>query len=191
MSDKKKRTTGPVAAIPQEVFEREEATKPIELIERSSDRYQSDLAYRDEMNAIRDKYERDLAFRGLYNMFRRQRHESNSTLKGVADTALEAHQLAKQADVTALYNWKHEMDTIMRLAKWILGLVLAAALASVVVVATKIYSWGQSNGELEIRIQTLEKQLQQAQQAKLKPFQDMIREMAPQSIQTPSKEMKP
>lgn len=137
-------------------FADEEGTAPISLIERGESRHER------ELRLIQKRYDDDPAFRALWNMMRRQRRESNRTLGKVADTATETHQemrdlkdLSEKLD--SIDAWKNRVDTSLSIAKWVLGFVLAATLGSIIVVATKIYTWGVSSGELEIRLQHLER----------------------------------
>ncbi len=149
--------------VPTEM-ETEDPTRPTHLIERSQSRYDSDLTYRDEMNAAKVRYDSDLAFRAMWNMMRRQRRESTKTMSAVGDTALAALDASAKSNLDGLVKWQHQVDTILSSAKWILGFVIAATLGSIVVVVSKIYVWGESNGSLEIRVENLEKT-----QAKFRP----------------------
>lgn len=98
-------------------------------------------------------------------MMRRQRRESNRTLGKVADAAGEVH-----SDITKLRElgeklgdldgWKREVDVMLRITKWILGVVLVTTLGSLIVIGTKIYTWGVGAGELEIRLQHLERAME-------------------------------
>lgn len=151
------------ADTPVEHFAREDPTRPIVLIEREHEKYQSDTSYREEMNAINERYESDPAFRAFWNMWRRQRRESNRTLGALGSTTLENHaetqRLAELANqLGSIDTWKREVDVTFRIVKWILGFVIAATLGVVGFAATKIYLWGVSNGEIEIRLQHLEKE---------------------------------
>lgn len=143
-------------------FISDEPTKPVILIDRSREKYSNESGYRDELNAMRDKYDSDLAYRALYNMVRRQRHESSKSLAGIADASLQTHQATQvmsqdMAKIGDLIQWKHETDTALKIGKWILGFVIAATLGSIVVVVTKIYVWGETSGALENRVLTLER----------------------------------
>lgn len=142
----------------------DDVTNPVILIDRMKDQYDTDVVFRDELNAMRSEYEKNLSFRALFKMIRRQKRESGKTLSDIANASLEAHQDAEQrkADmekIADLVTWKTEVDAILRLTKWILGFVIAAALGSIVVVVTKIYAFGESSGKLEDRMQNIERQL--------------------------------
>lgn len=160
-SEPKPTTNTDDQATPVEVFDREDITKPMAIIEREPERYERDMPYREEMDAISERYERDPAYRALWNMWRRQRRESNRTLGALGSTTLENHaetqRLKDLADqLGSIDHWKREVDVTFRVVKWILGFVIAATLGVVGFAATKIYLWGVSNGEIEIRLQHLE-----------------------------------
>lgn len=157
-----------------DVDTQEEITAPHDLIQLEREKYESDERYRGEMDAIQDRYYRDPAFRALWNLMRRQRRESNRTLGRVADAATEVHQdvghLKELGEkLQNISDWKREVDLILKIMKWILGVVFAAAVGSVIVLATKIYTWGVSSGELEIRLQHLEHQVESNRQRLASP----------------------
>lgn len=134
------------------------------MMEREPVRLERDQEYRAEMEAIGREYEKNPAYRALWNMWRRQRRESTHTLNAVGNTALAAHHEAQQLGKLAeelgdVKEWKSEVDATFKITKWILGFVIAATLGSVVVIATKIYGWGMSTGEMEQRVQRLEHEL--------------------------------
>lgn len=143
----------------------EETTSPMHLIEAERERYESDLAFRQEIDALNTRYNYDPAFRALWKQIRNQRRESNRTLGKVADATTEVHhdihrlvELGEKLEDIA--KWKSEVDLMLKLTKWILGIVFTMTLGSVIVIATKIYTWGVSSGEIEIRIQHVEKALE-------------------------------
>jgi hypothetical protein len=155
-------------AAPVETFD--DVTKPHDLIDIDSDRYKSDVRYREELNAVNQRYQSDPAFRAMWNIMRRQRRESNRTLGTVADAASEVHHDVAQLrelgeSLGDLKQWQSRVDAMLGLTKWVLGFVLAASLGSIIVIATKIYTWGVSSGELEIRLQHIEKTLERRARA--------------------------
>jgi DNA repair ATPase RecN len=173
-------------ARPAGAFEEEDITKPHDLIQIEGEKYKSDTRYRDEMNAINVRYQNDPAFRALWNMMRRQRHESNRTLGKVADVANDVHHDVHQLKDLAerlqnLVEWKHRVDTSMSIVKWVAGFVLAATLGSVIVIATKIYTWGVNSGELEARL----KHLEQAMERRSRSSNDFSYPAATSTTRTP------
>lgn len=155
---KERRASSQSEGTPQE-FAEEDATAPVTLVERG------ELQHEKELHIIQKEYERNPAYRALWNMMRRQRRESNRTMGTVADAANQVHQdLSGIKEITDklqnIADWKHEVDIILKIMKWLLGVVFVAAIGSIVVVATKIYTWGVSSGELEIRLQHLERSIE-------------------------------
>lgn len=142
----------------------EEGTKPITLVERG------EAKHHEELRILQDRYDRDPAFRALWNMMRRQRRESNRTLGKVADAASTVHHdVGELKDlvekIQTIVAWQNRVDTSLSIVKWIAGFVLAATLGSVIVLATKIYTWGVNSGELEIRLRHIEQALERRRNA--------------------------
>lgn len=107
--------------------------------------------------------ERSPAMRIMWDRISRIKHEERHALRQLGSQTLELHQnvdpeLAKK--VADFETRMHGIDTTLRIAKWILGFVIAATLGSVVVVATKIFSWGFDSGEVGNKIKYLEKDLE-------------------------------
>lgn len=104
--------------------------------------------------------ERSPAMRVMWDRISRIKHEERHALRQLGSQTLELHanidpRLAKRVD--ELEKMCGEIATTLRIAKWIIGFVIAATLGSVVVVATKIFSWGYGSGEIENRLKHLEK----------------------------------
>lgn len=67
---------------------------------------------------------------------------------------------AKSEKMAGLEREITDIKATLRVAKWLLGFVIATTLSSVVLVATKIFSWGYGEGELSNRIHYLEKTIE-------------------------------
>lgn len=111
--------------------------------------------------------EQSPALRELWDRVSRIKQEDRRVLRQLGSKTLEIHQnvdpeLAKR--VEAIEKHLASVDTTMKIAKWILGFVIAATLGSIVVVATKIFSWGYGSGEIENRLKYIEKDLERLNQ---------------------------
>lgn len=110
------------------------------------------------------RIENDPAFRLLWERVSRIKSEERYALRTLGNQTMELHQNVDPELARRVDEMQHELTkikTAQGIAKWVLGFVLAAALGSVIVVATKIFTWGYSSGELEIRINHVEKQIEQ------------------------------
>lgn len=108
------------------------------------------------------RMERDPAFRFLYERVTRLKHEDRHAQKTLANTILDAVQKKTEAPdnrVDAVESRIDKIDTALGITKWIIGFVIAAVLGSIVVLATKIFTWGYGSGELEIRMKHLERDI--------------------------------
>lgn len=143
----------------------EEVTSPHDVVALERERYEKDPQYREEMNAIIERYHNDPAFRALWNLSRRQRRDTNRTISRVADVATEVHHDVSQVvelgkKLQDISDWRREVDVILRIMKYVLGVVFVVAMGSLIVIATKIYTWGASSGNVEIRLQHIERALE-------------------------------
>lgn len=107
------------------------------------------------------RYDSDPAFRELWDRVTRLKQEDRRTMRGLGSTALEIHQEQRAStvdpDVTERIT---KIETSLGITKWLLGFVLATALGSIIVLATKIFTWGQSSGEMEMRVRTIERDVE-------------------------------
>lgn len=94
--------------------------------------------------------------------------ENNPVVKELWDRISSVKHGGKGGDVQTELT---EIKATLRLAKWLLGFVIAAVLGSVVVIATKIFSWGYGSGEINNRIHYLEKVVEgmQKKEQKVQP----------------------
>lgn len=137
-----------------------DVTSPIALID--PERYQVDDDYRREQDVVVERYRRDPAYRALWMRAGRAKHDTDQLVKRIANEKLKDHQDAvTSADLAPRVQ---KIETSLGLAKWLMGFLVAAVLGSVITVFTKVYSWGMSTGEVEIRLQHLERDLEQLQQ---------------------------
>jgi hypothetical protein len=124
-------------------FVGEEDTKPTELVQQ--------------------RLERDPVLKMMWERMTRMKRESSGALRRTADVALEAHQASNPEILSRLNEVESQLDkinTAMGIMKWVAGFLIAATLGSVVVIATKIYSWGASSGSVEIRLDYIERDLE-------------------------------
>lgn len=104
----------------------------------------------------------DPAYAALWNRVSRMKQDLLGTTATAANTAMEALSVAG-TDVKLAERLDHlessmdKLTTVMGIMKWIAGFVIATVLGSVIVIATKIFSWGSSSGTIEMKIQYLEK----------------------------------
>lgn len=54
----------------------------------------------------------------------------------------------------------HRLDSVLRVAKWILGMCIAGVIGSVITIGMKIYSEGYDKGQLVDRVDQLEKKFE-------------------------------
>lgn len=143
-----------------------EVTKPLDLL---TNLHTDDHTFREEMQAAIDEYERSPAFRALWKMSRRAKRDSDQVSKTTADAALQAAhaaQIGPSAEflerVDKLEELVHRQDTVIKIAKWILGMCIAGVIGAIVTVGMKIYSEGYDKGQLVNRVDQLEKKLEKA-----------------------------
>lgn len=145
----------------------EEITKPTDIVARSGDRWNKDESFREEMSAAIDRYERDPAYRAMWNAYRRGKRESDQVSEATANVALKAAHAATISPsaemlerIDKIEEQLHRLDSVLRVAKWILGMCIAGVLGAVVTVGLKIYSEGYDKGQLVDRVDHLEKALE-------------------------------
>lgn len=114
---------------------------------------------------VADRLHKDVAYRIMWERISRIKTEERFALQTLGNTTLKLHQNIDpklSEDVTHLKSEVNRLSHAASILKWILGFVVAASLGSIIVVATKIFTWGYSSGELEIRIRHLERDLERA-----------------------------
>lgn len=152
-----------VESAPSERVERDdEITSPIDLIDIS--RYQEDPEYRKDWDQVVNQFNDNAAYRILWNRFGRSRRDSGQAAQSSANSALSATDAAnKVSDVhqklASIEGELRDVTTVLRITKWILGFVIAATLSSIVVVVTKVFNWGVDSGQIQLRIETLEREV--------------------------------
>lgn len=112
---------------------------------------------------VADRIQKDVAYRVMWERISRIKSEERFALQTLGNTTLKLHQNIDPKLADDVAHLKGEVNRLSHSAsilKWILGFVVAASLGSVIVVATKIFTWGYSSGELEIRIKHLERDLE-------------------------------
>jgi hypothetical protein len=146
--------------------EEDDVTSPHELIDPA--RYQTDAEYKQQWDDVLRQFGENAAYRLLWMRVGRAKRESSGPVRAAANAALQASADANR--VGDFDDELHRIDgelksivTTMKIAKWILGFFIAATLASIVTVATKVFDWGMSTGEADIRLQTLEKDVSAVQ----------------------------
>lgn len=148
--------TTPIALVEQD----DEITSPIELIDIQ--RYHDDAEYRRDWDQVVEQFNENAAYRILWNRFGRFRRDSEGSAHASANAALAANAEAHKASgvsgkIDAIEKELRDVSTVLRITKWILGFVIAATLASVITVFTKVFNWGVDSGEITIRLEHLEK----------------------------------
>lgn len=142
------------------VAQDDDVTSPIDLIDVQ--RYHDDPEYRQDWDEVVSQFNENAAYRILWNRFGRFRRDSDSTAHASANAALAASAEATraggaQARIDLLEKELRDVSTVLRITKWILGFVIAATLASVITVVTKVFNWGVDSGEITVRLDHLEK----------------------------------
>lgn len=127
------------------VLDRDEDTKPTQIVQF---RYDSDPAYAE-----------------LWDRVTRLKREDRQAIRGVGNASLELSQAIRENPVLEervdeLSRVVESHKTAMSVIKWIAGVLIVTTLGSVIVVATKIFSWGVNTGELEIRMLHLERDVE-------------------------------
>lgn len=153
MSDKKRQSNEDrdLAAIKR----RREDDDPVITIEDEIDTAPTDV--------VKFRLENDPAFRALWDRVGRIKKEERRAIRTTADAALAAHQRADESSndelVRELENDVISIKNTLSIAKWLIGFLIATVLGSIIVLATKIFTWGYSSGELEIRLKHLEQEV--------------------------------
>lgn len=127
--------SGEIGVVQEDEFD--EDTKPVEL--------------------VKARYDSDPAFRAIWDRVSRIKRQERQALQNVGNAALEAAQGITDDEIAAKV---HSHGVELRFIKWIAGVVVTLALGSLIVIATKIFSWGVSSGEIEIRLQHLERDVE-------------------------------
>jgi hypothetical protein len=153
--------TPPPAPVPDN-FEDDPGTNPIMLIDH--ERWQDDEKYRRDWEATLREFNENAAYRILWERSGRSRRSSDQAATASANAALavnaDAAKVGQFTEELRRIDFElKEISTVLKITKWILGFVIAAVLGSVTVVVTKIFNWGLSTGEAEVRIDTLEKEV--------------------------------
>ena len=154
------RPTGELGAPFSESYE--DITRPTQLIERDSGNT-IPPSFRDDLKAAQDRYDRDPAFRAMWNMSRRSRHESEKSLGVVANAAMSAHAAPApelEGRINQAESRLDKIDTVLSISKWFAAAIVMIVLGGVGGVAWKIYDSGFERGQLELRVQDMQKQLE-------------------------------
>lgn len=121
--------------------------------------------------AVIRKYESDPAFRALWDRLGEFKAEVRHTQGIIADQTMATHATAAASvnagiavRVDEMEEWMHKQDVFTRGIKWIGGLLIATCLTSIIVVGTKIFNWGVSDGESAVRMERMEHDIQTIQQ---------------------------
>lgn len=104
-----------------------------------------------------ERYESDPAYRLLWDRVSKIKNEERQALKTLGNTTLEVHQQQQATDPGDLSLRVAKIESTLAVAKWLIGFLIAAVLGSVVLLATKIFTWGVGTGEMEIRLRHLER----------------------------------
>jgi hypothetical protein len=142
-------------------FSKEEGTSPVALID--PERWQGDEKYRRDWEATLREFNENAAYRILWERSGRVRRESDQAATRQANAALAVNADASRVDefsdkLSRIEGELRDVTTVLRITKWILGFVIAATLSSIIVVGTKVFNWGLSTGEVDVRLQTLERE---------------------------------
>lgn len=105
-----------------------------------------------------ERYENDPAFRLLWDRVSKIKNEERQALKTLGNTTLEVHQ--QQQSDPGLEIRVARLESTLAVAKWLIGFLIAAVLGSVVLLATKIFTWGVGTGEIEIRLRHIERDME-------------------------------
>jgi len=111
-----------------------------------------------------ERYHNDPAYRELWDYAHAWKHAAQHGLHVIGDAALAAHAAPAaelEERVRKLEDQGHHDAATLRLVKWVGSTVAVICLTSALVVAGKIFSWGVSTGETEVRLNRLEHDVQQ------------------------------
>lgn len=135
-----------------EPFDEEEITSPIDLIDIK--KYQSDSSYRQDWDEVTRQFNENAAYRILWARFGRLKHGMDTVPPPLSTADDPTHSRLEELEKEL-----QSISTVLKITKWILGMVIAATLGSVTVAFAKVFSWGVDSGEMQIRVDHLEKEV--------------------------------
>lgn len=120
-------------------------------------------------DVVQLRYDHDPAFAALWDRVTKLKNRQTGAIRTVANETLELNQsiaadpvVEERLDEIAKKVDKH--DTALAIVKWVAGVLVTITLGSAIVVFTKVFTWGVSTGEMEMRLRTLERDIQRLEQ---------------------------
>lgn len=116
---------------------------------------------------IDSELEQSPALREIWDRVTRLKAEHRHALRSLGSKTLELYQNADPDLPKRVDNVEKRIDEIstsLRIGRWILGFVIASVLGGLGVVATKIFAWGYGSGDIERRLQYIEKNIEMLNQ---------------------------